>query len=322
MILVVGATGEVGSAVVHDLRARGEEVAALVRPQTDPSVVEITGAQVVRGDLLDAGSMRRAVEGVDTIVATANAIVPRRGERPDFEAIGRGYEELGWAARAAGVGRMVFLSVPREFMGRGAGEFDMKARVEERLRADGPPLTVARSSLFMESWLAALGSRLPLRGGQQSTLDRGFWMARFAGATTQQTIDRFGVALLPGRGDTRHAFIAVQDVAECLAAAALAPDDLPDELHLGGPDAPSWREVAEIYGRVLDRRIRVIRQPSPVFGALSFASRPLSEPAAHLLAVQRLVGMVDTAYPPVDARRLLGRDPISVETFLRDRLAA
>ena len=118
--------------------------------------------------------------------------------------------------RASGVRHLILLSVPREFMGRGALEFDVKARVEARLRSDGPPLTIVRSSLFMESWLAALGSRLPLRGGRQSTLDRGFWMARFAGATTQQSIDRLGIALLPGRGEPRHAFIAVQDVADCL----------------------------------------------------------------------------------------------------------
>ena len=71
---------------------------------------------------------------------------------------------------------------------------------------------------------------------------------------------------------------------------------------------------------MLDRRLRAVRQPSSLFGALSFLSRRLSPAAAHLLAVQRLVGVIDTAYPPDDARRLLGRDPVSVEAFLRERL--
>lgn len=321
MILVVGATGEVGSAVVRELRSRGVDVAGLVRPTTDATVVESTGALVRRGDLLDVDSLRAAVAGVDTIVATANAIVPRRGERPDFRAIWRGYEELGRLARDAGVGRLILLSVPRSVMGRGAVEFDVRDGVEERMRSDGPPLTIARASLFMESWLPAVGSRLPVRGGRQSTLDRGFWLARLAGATTQSTVDRFGIALLPGAGTARHSFIAVQDVAAALAAAALAPDDLPDELHLGGPEPVSWSEVVAIYERVLDKRLRTVRQPTSVFGALSHLSRRVSEPAAHLLAVQRLVGISDTDYPPDDARRLLGREPVSVETFLRERLA-
>jgi uncharacterized protein YbjT (DUF2867 family) len=322
VILVVGATGAVGSAVVRGLRDRGEEVAALVRPATDATDVEATGAQVRRGDLTDSASLVDAVSGVDVVVATANAIVPRRGERPDFEAIARGYLDLARHAREAGARRLIVLSVPSEYMGRGAVEFDVRARIEARLRDGGPPLTIARASLFMESWLTAVGSRLPVRGAVGPTIDRGFWLARFAGATSQTTLDRFGLAQLPGGGRARHAFICVPDVADALVFAALAPDELPDELRLGGPDAPSWREVVEIYGRVLDRRLRTVRQPSSMFGALSFLSRRLSPAAAHLLAVQRLVGVVDTPYPPDDARRLLGRDPVSVETFLRERLTA
>ena len=320
MILVVGATGEVGSGVVRRLRAEHADVVAMVRPTTDPAPLAATGAEIRRGDLLDRDSLEAACRGIDTIVTTANAIVPRRGERPDLEAVGRGHEELGMLARQAGVSRMITASVPASFMGRGAPEFDIRARVEERLRVDGPPLTIARASLFMESWLAAVGSRIPLRGGAESTLNRGYWMARMVGATTQRTLDRFGVAQLPAGGRARHSFISTEDVAAALASAALGPDDLPDELHLGGPAALSWREVAETYGRVLHRRVRKVRMPGAPLRALSVLSRPFSPSAAHLLAVQHLVGKLDTDYPADDARALLGRDPVSVEAFLSQKL--
>jgi hypothetical protein len=68
----------------------------------------------IKGDLRDPSSLASACTGVKTIVATANIIVPRRGERADFHAIASGYEELGQLARAAGVGRLLFISVPRE----------------------------------------------------------------------------------------------------------------------------------------------------------------------------------------------------------------
>jgi nucleoside-diphosphate-sugar epimerase len=320
MILVVGATGEVGSGVVRRLRDEGADVVAMVRPTTDPSALAASGAEIRRGDLLDRDSLEAACRGITTIVATANAIVPRRGERPDLEAIGRGYEDLGHLAREAGVERMILASVPASFLGRGAPEFDIRAGVEERLRTDGPPLTLARASLFMESWLAAVGSRLPLRGGHESTLNRGYWMARMVGATTQRTLDRFGLAQLPGGGRARHAFISSEDVAAALASAALAPDGLPEELRLGGPAALSWREVADTYGRVLHRKVRKVRVPGLPFRALSVLSRPFSPSAAHLLAVQHLVGTLDTDYPPDDARELLGRDAVSVEAFLSRKL--
>jgi uncharacterized protein YbjT (DUF2867 family) len=81
----------------------------------------------------------------------------------------------------------------------------------------------------MKSWLPALGSRLPLRGRQQATLERGFWLTRLTGATTQRCLDRFGIALPPGKGNARHAFIDVDDVASALAAAALDQGELGEE---------------------------------------------------------------------------------------------
>ncbi len=321
MILVVGATGQVGFAVVRRLRELGEEVAALVRPSTDPASVAATGARIVPGDLRDPGSMGSVCEGVDTVVATANTIVPRRGERADFDAIARGYEALGRVARAARVGRLLFVSVPREFIGRGALDFDAKGRIEDGLRAEGPPVTVVRSSPFMELWLPWLGSRLPLRGVQQATIERGFWLARLAGAAGQRSLDRFGVALLPGNGTARHAFIAVDDVAEALVAAAMGGEETAEELRLGGPEVLSWRDVAEVYGRVLSIRVRTIRQPTAPFRALATATRAVSPAASQNLAAQTLLATIDTAYPPDDARRLLGREPTSVEAFLSQRSA-
>jgi uncharacterized protein YbjT (DUF2867 family) len=318
VVLVIGATGQVGFSAVRRLRGRGQDVTALVRPSTDPRPVAATGARIVTGDLRDLNSLRRAVEGVDIVLATANTIVPRRGERADFDAIASGYAELGRVAAEAGTSRLFFLSVPREFMGRGALDFDAKRRVEDRLRAEGPPLTVVRSSLFMELWLPWLGSRLPTRGGRQATLERGFWLVRLMGATAQRSLDRFGVALVPGRGTARHSFIAVEDVAEALVAAA-TDGEATEELRLGGPEAVSWREAADVYARVLKIRVRTIRQPTAPFRALARASRAVSPAASQLLAAQTIVATLDSPYPPDDARRLLGREPTSMEAFLSTR---
>jgi uncharacterized protein YbjT (DUF2867 family) len=227
----------------------------------------------------------------------------------------------GSLAPVGGVGRLLFVSVPREFIGRGALDFDAKGRVEDRLRAEGPPLTAARSSPFMELWLPWLGSRLPLRGGEQATLERGFWLTRLGGATAQRSLDRFGIALLPGNGSARHASITVDDVAEALVAAATGGDEIAKELRLGGPEALSWRDVAEVYGRVLNIRVRTIPQPTAVFRALSTAARTASPAASQILAAQAIVATVDSAYPPDDAQRLLGREPTSVEAFLSQRRA-
>jgi uncharacterized protein YbjT (DUF2867 family) len=320
LILVVGATGQLGLALVRRLRQRGEQVSALVRPFTDAAAVRATGARIVHGDLREPAGLAAACEGVDTVVATANAIVPRRGEHPDYAALAEGYAQLGRSALASGSKRFLLVSVPRELMGRGAPEFDSRKKLEASLAAAGPPLTIARCSLFMEVWLPYLGSRLALRGSEQATIERGFWFGRLAGATTQRSLDYLGIALLPGDGTARHSFVAIDDVAQALAAAA-GDQGLGDELHLGGPEALSWREAADLHARVLERRVRAVRQPAPVFRALSTVFRRLSPGASQLLAAAALAGTIDLVYPPDDARRYLQRDPISVEAFLRRRLA-
>jgi len=123
----------------------------------------------------------------------------------------------------------------------------------------------------------------------------------------QRTLDRLGIALLPGDGRARHAFIAVDDVAGAIVAAATAGNGLSGELRLGGPQALSWREVSEVYGRVLGIRVRTMRQPAMAFRALSTLARPLSLATSNLLASMAIVATQDSVYAPEDARRLLGR---------------
>jgi len=318
MILVVGGTGQVGFAVLRGLRRRGKTVAALLRTGTSSTAIARTGAHVLRGDLRDPASLERVCEGAECLVATANTIVPRAGERGDFDAIARGYQWLGRAARSAGVRRFVFISIPREFMGRGAPDFDAKARIEQALSAEGPPLVVVRASLIMETWLPWLGSRLALRGQEHPTLERGSRFVRLGGAAFHHSLDWLGIALLPGDGTARHAFITSDDVAECLVATALASDDqLGDELLLGGPEILSWREVAAAYGRVKGVPIRTLHQPAIVYRALLSVARIASATATQIFASQGITATVDSAYPADHARQLLGREPMSVEAFLR-----
>ena len=73
MILVVGATGALGGMIASDLLARGESVRVLVRPGSDYTRLVELGAQPVMGDLKDAASLRRACDGVETVITTANS---------------------------------------------------------------------------------------------------------------------------------------------------------------------------------------------------------------------------------------------------------
>ncbi|MFJ3219553.1 condensation domain-containing protein [Kitasatospora sp. NPDC086801] len=69
-VLLTGATGGVGAAVLQELMAQGRPVRALVRPES-AHLPALHGAELAEGDLADLDSLRRAVEGVDAVIHAA-----------------------------------------------------------------------------------------------------------------------------------------------------------------------------------------------------------------------------------------------------------
>lgn len=110
-ILVTGATGFVGAAVVRALLARGERVRVLLRPESDSRNVEGLAVETRLGSLDDPASLARAVEGCRFLFHVA---ADYRLWVPDPAAMYRtnveGTEALMRAALAAGVERIVYTS--------------------------------------------------------------------------------------------------------------------------------------------------------------------------------------------------------------------
>lgn len=110
-VLVTGATGFIGSHVAGELVRCGYRVRALVREQTDPDPLLALGVEVVRGDLLNAEAVGRAVTGCDAVLHLAADF---RLAAPDEQVIYRtnvdGTRRLLEAALSAGVSRVVYTS--------------------------------------------------------------------------------------------------------------------------------------------------------------------------------------------------------------------
>src|SRR5262245_47541751 len=98
-VLVTGASGFLGASLVGALLRNGDEVRAMVR---HGRTVDAQGADIVEGDLTDAGSIKRAVQGVDGVIHAA-ARVLTTGKWEEFaEANVRGTRRVIHAARDAG----------------------------------------------------------------------------------------------------------------------------------------------------------------------------------------------------------------------------
>jgi uncharacterized protein YbjT (DUF2867 family) len=139
-ILVTGATGNVGGAVVDELLKRGAEVRVLVRKQPEAGKLP-AGVEAAIGDLLDPVSVEQAMQGVDKLFLL-NAVVT---------------DELTQALIAYGVAKRVglkhvtYLSVFKVDQFRDVPHFASKLAVENALREFGVPYTILRPGYYIQN---------------------------------------------------------------------------------------------------------------------------------------------------------------------------
>jgi uncharacterized protein YbjT (DUF2867 family) len=317
-VLVVGATGQLGTAVVDRLRAAGLPVRALVRPSS-PRAFEPDGVELAFGDLRDPESLVAACQGVERVVATANAVVPR-GPASFDEVESTGYDNLLDACKAEGVRRILYMSVAETPLDKSVTTFRLKRQIENRIRGSGLAYSIFRGAAFMDDWFALMGSSIPLRGAKAHTLRRPFWFAKGFLAMAGTTIERRGIAVVPGDGKTRHAYVALDDVAAILAAAAAAPEDGENLVaNLGGPEVLTPEEVVAIFARVLGRPIRIVRAPAKVYRVLADVLEPFSPQAGNFMAMSWAAALAGFDF---DGRPLADRFGVrltTAEEFLRAR---
>ena len=234
MNLVVGATGSVGGAVCEALRRQEKPVRAMVRATSDPERVrwlEGLGAEIVRGELRDPGSLTRACDGVATVISGATTI-QSLGSDP-ISAVDRdGQLELVEAARNASTRHFIYLSYTRH-VDTDDPLTQAKRSVEERLRASGMAFTILRPSFFMEMWLGpALGWELAE-----------------------------GKARVLGSGEQRVSWISASDVVAAVVASVDNPEAHGLTIELGGPDAVSPLEAVRLAESITGREITVEHVP-------------------------------------------------------------
>jgi uncharacterized protein YbjT (DUF2867 family) len=108
-ILVTGGTGFVGPKVVHALRAEERPVRVLARKPDKQDQLRAWGCELVQGDMTDADSLRRAVEGCEAVVHLV-AVPPFADPKATQRVMEQGTRDLLAAAKEAGVGRFALMS--------------------------------------------------------------------------------------------------------------------------------------------------------------------------------------------------------------------
>jgi NADH dehydrogenase len=282
MLLLTGATGLVGSALLSRLVAEGEQVRCLVR---DPRRL---GAQRVRvqialGDLTDPPSFRNAMRGVRTVVHLAASIRDQpRGSIEELNGIATW--RMVQAAERAGVERFVFFSALDASTHHRARFFRAKALAEQAVGEAGLESIVFAPSIVYapgDPWLTLL-ERLALSpvvpvSGRGRALYQPIWAEDVAdcviavlragagsgqrhGAASACAVDGGGNGA-GGNGDGAGVSAAVRTSAERRAGAERR---LRRRYELAGPETLSHTDLVRIVLRSLNRRRPLVHVPTPV----------------------------------------------------------
>ena len=229
MILVVGATGLLGTRVCERLRAEGRTVRALVRRTSNPERVNALrslGCDLATGDLKDPPQIQAACQGISALISTASSTLSRQAGDSIESVDLRGQLALVNAARSAGVGRFVYVS----FRDDPTVQYPLTQakRSVERAIAD-LDFTSVQASYFMEVWLS------PAVGFDYI----------------------HGRARIYGSGLKSLSWVSYRDVAEFCIAPVLRSVAGRSVLEVGGPEPLSPLEVVKIFEEESGRRFEL-----------------------------------------------------------------
>jgi len=232
-ILVTGATGQQGGAVLRHLRTQGFAVRALTRDARSPAArtLAATGVAVIQGDFDDRASLERALDGAYGAYAVQT---PFQSDGVEGEL--RQGIAFADAAKAAGIQHLVYSSVGSADRQTGIPHFESKYQIEEHIRAIGLPHTILRPVFLMENFLF-----------NRDTIVVGGTLAE---------------PLLPA---TPLQLVAVDDIGAFAALAVAAPEQwIGRAIELAG-DELTMPQAAERFGRVIGRPVQYVQVPMAGF---------------------------------------------------------
>ena len=308
LILLTGATGYVGGRLLPALEAGGHSVRCLTRR---PGVLTHghPGRDVVQGDVLDRPSLDAAMRGVDVAYYLVHSMV---AEGSFEEADRQGAANFAAAAKAAGVGRIIYLG------GLGREDEDLSPHLRSRqevgriLRESGVPVLEFRASIVIGS-------------GSLS-----FEMIR-------SLVERLPFMITPKWVRVPAQPIAIDDLLEYLIEALTLPAAAYRVYEIGGADRVSYADIMRLYARLRGRRLRMLAVPilTPYVSSLwlglitplyARVGRKLIESIVHTTVVGDDLALRTFAVRPMGVeaavRRALGGDAGPAPTRWNDALSS
>lgn len=279
MILVTGASGKTGQAIVAALAHAGAPTRALVRrPSQVDELTSLGAREVMAADMRLAADLRRAVENMRAVYHICPNV------NPDEVEIGR---SVIAAAKEAHVDHLVLHSVLHPQTERMPHHWN-KLRVEEALFESGLDFTVIQPSAYMQNLLSG-------------------W----------KLITEAGIMRNPYPVETRLSLVDLGDVAEVAAIVLTERGHTGATYELTGTPPFSQTEVAEILSDALGRPVRAETEPIAAWEARALAAGLSDDQRDMLTKMFEYYARHGLTGNPNTLRWLLGREPTALVEFVR-----
>ncbi len=222
-ILVTGATGNVGGAVISNLTAMGANVRALVRDESKTQGLRDAGVEVVMGDLLTPETLDAAFRGVHKVFLVT----------PVSANSGSMASNAIAAAKRAGSPHIVRLSaVALNSAGDSPARVTRQhAEIDAELKASGLPYTILRPHNFMQNTLMAA-----------------------------QTVASEGAVYMPMK-EGKFGIIDIRDIADVAAKVLTEPGHEGKTYGLTGPASISYHDIAAGLSKALGKEVKYVDVP-------------------------------------------------------------
>jgi uncharacterized protein YbjT (DUF2867 family) len=291
-ILITGATGYIGGRLLQALEPLGLPLRCMARrPEVLESKVD-PAIEVVKGDVLDRGSLDAALQGV----SVAYYLVHSMGSTRSFEEDDRRAAlNFGEAAKAAGVGRIIYLGGLGQEDKKLSSHLRSRQEVGHLLRQSGVPVLEFRASIVLGS-------------GSLS-----FEMIR-------SLVEMLPIMITPKWVSVCAQPIAIEDLIAYLTAAIHVPDSACRIYEIGGADRVSYADIMRTYAKCRNLRIWMI--PVPVLTPrLSSLWLGLVTPLYARVGRKLIESIVHpTVVEDDSAREVFEVDPMGVEAAVRRAL--
>jgi NAD(P)H dehydrogenase (quinone) len=283
MILVTGATGNLGKATINSLLNKGiaaNSITALVRDKTKAADFKLKGIQVKVGEYEDLESLKSAFQGVDKLLlVSSSSDIAHRFEQ---------HKNVINAAKETNVKHIIYTSFDMKSLQQSIMGEDVRyhAYTAEYLKQIAIPYTLMDNTMYADM--------IPFLSGKD--------------------ILNNGISIPAGDGKTP--FLPITEMGEANAVVLTTPGHENKEYVIAAETAFSFAEIANLLSDILGKTI-AYNQPEVSSYVARLVQDGFPDDAAYLARFAGAIAKGEFDTKKSDVKQLLGRSPIGLKDFLR-----